>query len=157
VDASYFDRTMTVKECASELRNAKAKFKDVLDEATSNRDLYEVEVATAQVERRYPHLVEDNVMQAQEREERIEKEVKQREMRCATQKSFRKLGYQSRGHVKPNSTKKLSLNRLDIQTEDGHWRQIVGKPQVEEHLIERNFEQFSHVGATPLGFTELGR
>jgi hypothetical protein len=77
VDASYFDRTMTVKECASELRNAKAKFKDVLDEATSNRDLYEVEVATARVERRYPHLVEENVMQAQEREERIEKEVKQ--------------------------------------------------------------------------------
>jgi hypothetical protein len=42
VDASYFDKTMTVKECASELRNVKAKFKDVLDEATSNRDLYEV-------------------------------------------------------------------------------------------------------------------
>jgi hypothetical protein len=64
---------MMVKECASELRSAKAKFKDVLDEATSNGDLYEVEVATAWVERRYPHLVEDNVMQAQEREERIEK------------------------------------------------------------------------------------
>jgi hypothetical protein len=73
VDASYFDRTMTVKEFASELRNAKAKFKDVLDEATSNGDLYEVEVATARVERRYPHLIEDNVMQAQEREERIKK------------------------------------------------------------------------------------
>jgi hypothetical protein len=94
VDLSYFDRTMTVKECASELRNAKAKFKDVLDETTSNGDLYEVEVATARVERRYPHLVEENVMHAQEREERIEKEVKQRETRRATQKSFQKLGYQ---------------------------------------------------------------
>jgi hypothetical protein len=52
VDASYFDKTMTVKECASELRNAKAKFKEFLDEATSNGDLYEVEVATARVERR---------------------------------------------------------------------------------------------------------
>jgi hypothetical protein len=52
VDASYFDKTMTVKECASELWNAKAKFKDVLDEATSNGDLYEVEVATTRVERR---------------------------------------------------------------------------------------------------------
>jgi hypothetical protein len=28
---------------------------------------------------------------------------------------------------------------------------------VEEHLIEQNFEQFSHAGATPLGYTELGR
>jgi hypothetical protein len=93
VEASYFDKTMSVKECASELRNAKAKFKDVLDEATSNGDLYEVEVATARVERRYPHLIEDNIMQAQEREERIEKEVNQRETRRSTQRSFWKLGY----------------------------------------------------------------
>jgi hypothetical protein len=78
VDASYFDKTMTVKECASELRNVKEKFKDVLDETTSKEDLYEVEVDTARVERRYHHLVEDNVVQAQERKERIEKEVKQR-------------------------------------------------------------------------------
>jgi hypothetical protein len=28
---------------------------------------------------------------------------------------------------------------------------------VEEHLIERNVEQFSHAGATPLGYTNLGR
>jgi hypothetical protein len=72
---------MSVKDCASELRNAKAKFKDVLDEATSNGDSYEVEVATARVERRYPHLIEDNIMQAQEQEERKEKEFKQRETR----------------------------------------------------------------------------
>jgi hypothetical protein len=78
-------------------------------------------------------------------------------MRRATQKSFRKLGYQIQGNVKPNSMKKLILNRLDVQTEDGLWRQIVGKTQVEEHLIERNVEQFSHAGATPLGYTELGR
>jgi hypothetical protein len=67
VDASYFDKTMPVKDCPFELMNAKAKFKDVLDEATSNGYIYEVEVATARVESRYPHLIEDNVMQAQER------------------------------------------------------------------------------------------
>jgi hypothetical protein len=106
VDAAHFHKTMSVKDCVSELRNAKARFKDVLAEAISNSDLYEVEVATARVERRYPHLTEDNVMQAQERDEQIEKEVKQRETRRSTQKSFRKLGYQIRGHVKPNSTKK---------------------------------------------------
>jgi hypothetical protein len=65
VDASYFDKTMTVKECASELRNAKAKFKDIIDEETSNGDLYEFEVDTARVEEIYPHLIKDNVMQAQ--------------------------------------------------------------------------------------------
>jgi hypothetical protein len=34
---------------------------------------------------------------------------------------------------------------------------IVGKEKVEEHLIERNTEQFSHACATPLGYTELGQ
>jgi hypothetical protein len=148
---------MSVKDCVSELRNAKAIFKDVLAEAISNSDLYEVEFSTARVERRYPDFTEENVMQAQECEERIEKEFKQRETRRSTQKSFRNLGYQIRGHVKLNSTKKLSLNRLDVQTEDGLWRQIVGTVQVEEHLIERNVEQVSHAGATPLGYTELSR
>jgi hypothetical protein len=157
VDASQFDKTISVKDCAYELSNAKARSKDVLTKAISNSDLYEVEVATARVDRRYPHLTEDNVLQAQECEERIEKEVKQRDTRRSTQKSFRKLGYQIRGHVKPNYMKKSSLNRLDVQTEDVLWRQIVGKFQVEEHLIERNVEPFSHAGARPLGYTELGR
>jgi hypothetical protein len=62
---------MSVKACDAELRNAKAILKDFLSDAILNSDLYEVEVATARVERRYPHLTEDNVLQAQEREERI--------------------------------------------------------------------------------------
>jgi hypothetical protein len=156
VDASNFDKTMSVKACDAELRNTKARFKDVLADAISNSDLFEVEVSTAMVERRYPHFTEDNVLQVQEREERIDKEVRQRETRRSTQKSFRKLGYQIRGHVKPNSMKKSCLNRMDVQMEDGIWRQIVRKGKVTEHLIERNVEQLSHAGATPLGYTELG-
>jgi hypothetical protein len=50
---------MSVKSCDDELRNAKARFKDVLADAISNSDLYEVEVATARVKRRYPHLTKD--------------------------------------------------------------------------------------------------
>jgi hypothetical protein len=75
VDASHFEKTMMVKACAAELHNAKARFKDVLADAILNSDLYQVEVATARVKRRYPHLTEENVLQAQEREERIKKEV----------------------------------------------------------------------------------
>jgi hypothetical protein len=144
---------MLVKACAAELRNAKARFKNVLADAISNIFLYEVEVATARVDRRCPHLTEDNVLQAQEREDRIDNEVNQRETRRSTHKSFPKLRYQIRGHVKPNSTKKSCLNRLDVQMEDGICRQIVGKDQVEEHLTERNVELFSHAGTTPLGYT----
>jgi hypothetical protein len=94
VDTSYFDNTMSVKSCAAELHNAKSRFKDGLADAILNSDLYEVEVATARVERRYPHLAEDNVLQAKEGEERIDNEVNQRETRQSTQKLFRKLGYQ---------------------------------------------------------------
>jgi hypothetical protein len=46
---------------------------------------------------------------------------------------------------------------LDVQLEDGLWRQIVGKDHVEEHLIECNVEHLSHAGATPLIYMELGR
>jgi hypothetical protein len=105
VDASQYDKTMSVKACAAVLRNAKARFKDVIADAISDSNLYEVEVTIARVERRYPYITEDNVLEAQEREERIDKEVKQRETRQSTHKSFRKLGYQIRGHVKPNFTK----------------------------------------------------
>jgi hypothetical protein len=157
VDAMHFDKTLLVQACAAELRNTKARFKDVLADAISNSDLYELEVDTARVDRSYPNLTEDNVAHAQEREDRIDKEVKQRETRRSTQKSFRKLGYQICGHVKPNSTKKSCLNRLDVQMEDDLWRQIVGNDQVEENLIERNVEQFSRAGARPLGYNELGQ
>jgi hypothetical protein len=128
-------------------------FKDVLADAIYISDLYEVEVATARVQPRYPHLTEDTLLQAQEREERIDKEVNQSETRRSTQKYFR-LGYQIRGHVKPNSMKKLSLNIPNVQMEDGLWRQIVGNDKLEEHLVERNGEQFSHAGTTHLGYTE---
>jgi hypothetical protein len=87
----YFDKTLSVQACAAELRNAKVRFKDVLADAISNSDLYEVEVSIARVELRHPHLTEENVAQIQEREDRIDKEVKQRETRRSTQKSFRKL------------------------------------------------------------------
>jgi hypothetical protein len=112
-----------------------------------------VEVVTEIVKRRHRHPTQENFAQAQEREDMIDKEVKQ--TRRSTHKSFWKLGYQIRSRVKPNSTKKLCLNRLDVQLEDGLWRQVVSKVLAEEHLIELSMEQFSHVGATPLGYTEL--
>jgi hypothetical protein len=61
-----------------------------------------------------PHLTEDNPLYAIEREEKIEMEIKAHENRRNTQGSFRKLGRQIRGHVKPNSTKKSSLVRLTV-------------------------------------------
>jgi hypothetical protein len=44
---------------------------------------------------------------------------------------------------------KSCLNRLDVQLEDVIWIQIAGNDPVEENIIERDVEQFSHTGATP--------
>jgi hypothetical protein len=48
------------------------------------------------------------------------------------------------------------LTRLDVQDEDGIWKQIQGKALVKEHILQRNVEQLSHVGKTPFGYTPLG-
>jgi hypothetical protein len=37
------------------------------------------------------------------------------------------------------------------------WKQLTGKEEIEEHLIARNVEQFSHTGATPFRCTPLGK
>jgi hypothetical protein len=104
-------------------------------------------------------LSEDNVACAIEREEKIELEVKARENRRNTQGSFRKLGKTVRGHVKPNSNKKSSLTRVSVPDDGpvGLRQHIIGKDALEDHLIKRNIEQFSHARATPFGYTDLGK
>jgi hypothetical protein len=83
---------LSISACIHQLNNARRQLKDVLKEAANNGSFYEVEVATAPVEKNFPHLSEDNVACAIEREEKIEVEVKARENRSNTQGSFRKLG-----------------------------------------------------------------
>jgi hypothetical protein len=67
---------MTTTACIHQLNNARRQLKDVIKEAANNGAFYEVEVATARVENKFPHLTEDNVVCAIEREEKIELEVK---------------------------------------------------------------------------------
>jgi hypothetical protein len=38
----------------------------------------------------------------------------------------------------------------------GSWHRLDSKATVEYHFMERNMEQFSHVGTTPFGYTALG-
>jgi hypothetical protein len=86
-------------------------------------------------------------------------DIKARKRRRNTQGSFRKLGCQIRGHIKPNTAKKSSITRVSVPDEgpEGLWKLIIGKDDLEDHLIERNVEQFSHAGATPFGYTDLGK
>jgi hypothetical protein len=44
---------------------------------------------------------------------------------------------------------------VQVPNDDGTFTKVEDKEEVENHLIDRNVEQFSHVGATPFGYTEL--
>jgi hypothetical protein len=71
VDKERLDITMTTTACIHQLNNARRQLKDVLKDADNNGAFYEVEVATARVEKKFPHLTEYNVVCAIEREEKI--------------------------------------------------------------------------------------
>jgi hypothetical protein len=134
------------KQCRHQANNVRAKFKDTLKNVNDNSTQYEHEVAAELVERRHPHLAEYNSTHALEREELILKELKRRENKRVTARSFKKVGRQIRGHVKPSSLKNTSLTRLEVQDSTGIWKQIQGKESIEEHIAQQNVEQFSYAG-----------
>jgi hypothetical protein len=76
IDKERCDITLSVTACIRQLNNARNQLKDVLKEAENKGAFYEVEVATAHVEKKFPHLTEDNAACAIEREQKIELEVK---------------------------------------------------------------------------------
>jgi hypothetical protein len=91
-----------------------------------------------------------------EREAKIQKELKRRDNKRVAKGSFKKLGRQIRGHINPSSLKKTSLTRLERPDQDGVWKEIQGQGPIEEHIAQRNVEQFSNAGKPPFGYTELG-
>jgi hypothetical protein len=77
VEVECFDKTLTIQECVSEMKNARARFKDILlRDPKSNSTLCELEVAAARVEGKHPLITADNEELSQEREDLIKKEVK---------------------------------------------------------------------------------
>jgi hypothetical protein len=107
------------------------------------------------VERRHPYLAEENSAHALEREELILREIKRRENKRATARSFKKLGRQIRGLVKSSSIKNNILTRLEVQDATWIWKHIQGKESIEDHIAQRNVEQLPHAGKPPFGYTPL--
>jgi hypothetical protein len=60
VEVECFDKTLTIRECFSEMRKSRARFKDIQRDSKSNGTLYELEVAVVRVERKHPILTADN-------------------------------------------------------------------------------------------------
>jgi hypothetical protein len=73
-----FYTMMTITACIHQLTKSRIQLKGVIKDAKSNGSFYEVEVATARVERNFPQLTDNNTIYAIEREENIEMEIKAR-------------------------------------------------------------------------------
>jgi hypothetical protein len=68
------------------------------------------------------------------------------------------MGRQIRGHIKPNRLQRSKLMHVEVpNNNETTWTHIKDKDKVKHHLIARNVEQFSHAGATPFGFTDIGK
>jgi hypothetical protein len=76
VDKLWFGRTLTITALKHQLNNVRNQLKDVLKDAKSNWSFYEVEVATARVEKKFLHLTEDNTACAIECDDKIQLEKK---------------------------------------------------------------------------------
>jgi hypothetical protein len=87
----------------------------------------------------------------------VKKELKSRENRGTSKRSWQKLGRQIRGHLKPHTLQNSKLTAVEVSgAANGSWSRIDMKEQVKALLIDRNVEQFSHAGNTPFAYTALG-
>jgi hypothetical protein len=85
----------------------------------------------------------------------VAKVLKTRENRKTAKPSWKKLGIQIIGIIKPETLKRSRLTKIEV-TDDDEWRKVEDKGIMEEHLMERNIEHFSHAGKTPFRYSDLG-
>jgi hypothetical protein len=87
----------------------------------------------------------------------IQKELKSRENRRTSKRSWQNLGLQIQGHLQPHTLQKSKLTAVELSgADEGSWSRIDTKEQFEALLINPNIEQFLHAGDTPFGYTPLG-
>jgi hypothetical protein len=157
VDRDAHDKPLFIQECIKQLNFSRQKLKDVVANAKEYSGQYEVEIAEAIVEKRNPRFKDGEIFDRVEKEILVEREVKTRENRRTAQQSWRKMGRQILGYLKPNTLNRIKLVHVEVPNEDGTaWTKIENKAEVESHLIDRNVEQFSHAGTTPFGYTAIG-
>jgi hypothetical protein len=152
-----FDISLTVRECIHQINNARSKLKDVFNNAVDLRTQFDVDLAMAVVEHKRPEFHSGETFMECDKDVLVQKELKSRENRRTDTQSWQNLGRQIRVHLKPHTLQKSKLIAVEVSgADDGSWSRIDKKEQVEELLINRNIEQFSHAGDTPFGYTPLG-
>jgi hypothetical protein len=152
-----FDISLTVREYIHKINNARSKLKDVVNNAMELRTHSEVDLAMAVVEHKMPEFRSGEAFMECDKDVLVQKELKSRENRRTAKRSWKKLGRQIRGHLKPHTLHKSKLTAVEVSgADDGSWAKIDTKEQVETLLINRKIEQLSHAGDTPFRYTPLG-
>jgi hypothetical protein len=152
-----FDISLTVQECIHQINISRSKLKDVVNTKIELRPQFEVDLAMAVVEHKRPEFRLGEIFMECDKGVLVQKELKSRENRRTAKRSWKKLGRQIRGKLKPHTLQNSKLTAVEVSgSADGSWSRIDTKEQVEALIIDRNVEQFSHAGNTPFGYTSLG-
>jgi hypothetical protein len=156
VEAEY-DVYLTHREYIHQISNARSKLKHVVTNETELHTQFEVDLAIAVVKHKRPDFCSGETFMECDKDAFLQKEIKSRENRRTAKRSWKNVGSQIRGHLEPHTLHKSKITAVEIRGADtGSWSRIDTKEQVEELLINRNIEQFSHAGDTPFGYTTMG-
>jgi hypothetical protein len=149
--------SLTVWECIHQINNARSKLKVVVNTEIELRTQFDVDLAMAVVEHKMPEFHSGEIFMECDKDVLVQKELKSRENRRTSKRSWQKLGRQIRGYLKPHTLQNSKLTVVEVSgSADGSWSRIDTKEQVESLLINRNVEKFSHASNTPFGYTALG-
>jgi hypothetical protein len=85
-----------------------------------------VEMETAIVEHKHPHLCEGNEYDLVEKENLVAKVLKSCESRKTAKRSWKKLVRQIRGIIKPETLKRSRLTKIEVPDGD-EWRKVEDK------------------------------
>jgi hypothetical protein len=154
VEADIHDKPVPVEECIKQ-NQARQKLKDVVANAKEHRTQFEVELATMIVEHNHPYLCDGNEYDLVDKDNLVAKVLKTRDNRKTAKRSWKKLGRQIRGIIKPETLKRSRITKIEVPDGD-EWKKVEDEEIMEDHLMERNIEQFSHAGKTPFGYLDLG-
>jgi hypothetical protein len=112
---------------------------------------FEVDLDMPVVEHKMPDFRSGETFMECDKDVLVQKELKSRENRRTSKRSWQNIGRQIRWHIKPHTLQKSKLTSVEIPgADDDSWSRIDTKEQVEELLINRNIEQFLHAGDTQL-------
>jgi hypothetical protein len=118
VDREVHDKPLSISECIKQLNFSRQKLKDVVANAKEYRGQYEAEIAEAIVEKRNPRFKDGDIFDPVDKEILVERDLKTRENRRTAQRSWRNMGRQIRGHLKPNTLKRSKLMHVEVPNGD---------------------------------------